>query len=76
MLKNFNNLIPTRFGNLIGNIRPSQSKSSRTRRRNRRGLAPVEMALSLPLLMGFVAALVALFPLFVLFNVFMLRAFV
>ena len=59
MLKNFNNLIPTRFGNLIGNIRPSQSKSSRTRRRNRRGLAPVEMALSLPLLMGFVAALVA-----------------
>ena len=62
MLKNFSSLIPTRFRNPLRSqfrIGPSEPKRDRGVGRTRRGLAPVEMALTLPLLMGFVAALVA-----------------
>ena len=61
MLKNFNNSTPTRFRNFFGRRRDRVCRMSvsRTGGDRRRGLAPVEMALTLPLLMAFVAALVA-----------------
>lgn len=60
MLKNFSSLIPTSIlGSCRFKFRDCWSLESRIRSRTRGGLAPVEMALTLPLLMGFVAALVA-----------------
>lgn len=62
MLKNFSNLIPTRIWSPLQKrhrLRQSKLKRNRVGTRTRDGLAPVEMALTLPLLMGFVAALVA-----------------
>ena len=60
MLKNFSSLIPTSLlESCRFKIQVCQGLGSRMRSRTRRGLAPVEMALTLPLLMGFVAALVA-----------------
>ena len=62
MLKNFSSLIPTRFWSPFGKrhrLGRSKLKRNRVGSRARHGLAPVEMALTLPLLMGFVAALVA-----------------
>ena len=62
MLKNFSNSIPTRLSGVLGyasRFVRFKTKRERFPGRSRRGLAPVEMALSLPLLMGLVAALVA-----------------
>ncbi len=62
MLKNFSNSIPIRLSGAFKNaMRFERNKFKRelSSHQFRRGLAPVEMALSLPLLMGFLAALVA-----------------